>query len=85
MFVDSKDRVYEATSFPSVLSMPLLLKELVPRLAAAADGDPATSTDEQSAAAPTRAEAASFPAKVDAQVRHHHGARAAASGSSSSV
>ena len=43
----SKDRVYEATSFPSVLSMPTLMKELVPRLAAAADGDPATSTDQQ--------------------------------------
>jgi hypothetical protein len=30
-----------------VLSMPTLLKELVPRLAAAADGDPATPTDQQ--------------------------------------
>jgi iron complex transport system substrate-binding protein len=60
VFVDSKDRVYEATSFPSVLSMSLLLKELVPRLAAAADGDPSTSTDER----PDATEAASFPAKV---------------------
>jgi hypothetical protein len=29
-----------------VLSMPILMEELVPRLAAAADGDPATSTDQ---------------------------------------
>jgi iron complex transport system substrate-binding protein len=47
IFIHTQDRVYEATSFPSVLSMPTLLKELVPRLAAAADGDPKTSTDEQ--------------------------------------
>jgi iron complex transport system substrate-binding protein len=47
VFIRLKDRVYEATSFPSVLSMPTLLDELVPRLAAAADGDPATSTDQQ--------------------------------------
>ena len=46
VFILLKDRVYEATSFPSVLSMPTLLKELVPRLAAAADGDPKTSTDQ---------------------------------------
>lgn len=49
VFVKTSDRVYEATSFPSVLSMPLLLRELVPRLAAAADGDPSTPTDEQPA------------------------------------
>jgi iron complex transport system substrate-binding protein len=47
VFIRAKDRVYEATSFPSVLSMPTLLKELVPRIAAAADGDPSTSTDQQ--------------------------------------
>lgn len=46
IFIPATDRVYEATSFPSVLSMPTLLKELVPRLAAAADGDPKTSTDQ---------------------------------------
>jgi iron-siderophore transport system substrate-binding protein len=46
VFIRLKDRVYEATSFPSVLSMPTLIKELVPRLAAAADGDPKTSTDQ---------------------------------------
>jgi iron complex transport system substrate-binding protein len=49
VFIRAKDRVYEATSFPSVLSMPLLLEELVPRLAAAVDGDPSTSTDQQPA------------------------------------
>jgi iron complex transport system substrate-binding protein len=49
VFIRVDDRVYKATSFPSVLSMPLLMKELVPRLAAAADGDPQTPTDEQPA------------------------------------
>jgi iron complex transport system substrate-binding protein len=47
VFIRAKDRVYEATSFPSVLSMPTLIEELVPRLAAAADGDPRTSTDQE--------------------------------------
>ena len=47
VFVREKDRVYEATSFPSVLSIPTLLEEMVPRFAAAADGDPRTSTDQQ--------------------------------------
>ena len=46
VFIGAKDRVYEATSFPSVLSLPTLMKELVPRLAAAVDGDPSTSTDQ---------------------------------------
>jgi iron complex transport system substrate-binding protein len=46
VFIRGKDRVYEATSFPSVLSIPTLMKELVPRLAAAVDGDPKTSTDQ---------------------------------------
>src|SRR5829696_4129094 len=50
VFIGGKDRVYNPTSFVSVLSMPTLMKELVPRLAAAADGDPATSTDQQPAA-----------------------------------
>jgi iron complex transport system substrate-binding protein len=49
VFIRGKDRVYEATSFPSVLSMPTLLKEMVPRLAAAADDDPKTSTDQLAA------------------------------------
>ena len=47
VFVLADDRVYDSTSFPSVLSMPTLMKELVPRLAAAVDGDPSTSTDQQ--------------------------------------
>ena len=49
VFIREDDRVYEATSMPSVLSMPLLMKELAPRLAAAADGDPQTSTDQEPA------------------------------------
>ncbi len=49
VFIGGKDRVYDATSFVSVLSMPTLMDEFVPRLAAAADGDPSTSTDEQPA------------------------------------
>ncbi len=49
VFILADDRVYEALSFPSVLSMPLLMKELAPRLAAAVDGDPSTSTDQQPA------------------------------------
>ena len=40
VFIRGDDRVYDSTSFVSVLSMPTLMKELVPRLAAAADGDP---------------------------------------------
>jgi iron complex transport system substrate-binding protein len=47
VFIRGDDRVYNATSFVSVLSMPTLMDELVPRLAAATDGDPATSTDQQ--------------------------------------
>lgn len=49
VFIANDDRVYDVTSFPTVLSMPTLVEELVPRLAAAADGDPSTSTDEQPA------------------------------------
>jgi iron complex transport system substrate-binding protein len=47
VFIRGDDRVYEATSFISVLSMPILMDELVPRIAAAADGDAKTSTDQQ--------------------------------------
>jgi iron complex transport system substrate-binding protein len=47
VFIAADDRVYDATSFVSVLSMPTLLDELVPRLAAAADGDPSTSTAQE--------------------------------------
>jgi iron complex transport system substrate-binding protein len=46
VYIRGDDRVYEATSFISVLSMPILMEELVPRIAAAADGDPDTSTDQ---------------------------------------
>ena len=40
VFIHGDDRVYDATSFVSVLSMPSLMEELVPRLAAAADRGP---------------------------------------------
>ncbi|TWD81899.1 iron complex transport system substrate-binding protein [Kribbella amoyensis] len=36
------DELYGATSFVSVLSLPIVLEQLVPKLAAAVDGDPAT-------------------------------------------
>ena len=42
VFLPEDGTLYEATSFISVLSIPLLVDELVPKLAAAADGDPAT-------------------------------------------
>jgi iron complex transport system substrate-binding protein len=42
VFLDERGTLYEATSFISPLSIPLLTKELVPKLAAAADGDPQT-------------------------------------------
>jgi iron complex transport system substrate-binding protein len=45
IFLAEKGALYEATSFISVLSIPLLVDELVPKLAAAADGDPGTKTD----------------------------------------
>jgi iron complex transport system substrate-binding protein len=44
VFLAEKGTLYEATSFISVLSIPLLVDELVPKLAAAADGDPGTPT-----------------------------------------
>jgi iron complex transport system substrate-binding protein len=44
VFLPEHGDLYEATSFISVLSIPLLDEELVPKLAAAADGDPATET-----------------------------------------
>jgi iron complex transport system substrate-binding protein len=44
VFLPETGTLYEATSFPSVLSMPLLIEQLVPKLAAAADGDPKTPT-----------------------------------------
>jgi iron complex transport system substrate-binding protein len=42
VYLPETGTLYEATSFISVLSIPLLIDELVPKLAAAADGDPAT-------------------------------------------
>jgi iron complex transport system substrate-binding protein len=45
VFLAEKGTLYEATSFISVLSIQTLMDELVPKLAAAADGDPATKTD----------------------------------------
>lgn len=48
VFIAESDRAYNATSFVTVLSMPNLMEEFVPRLARAADGDPRTSTDQLS-------------------------------------
>lgn len=45
IFLPESGTLYEATSFISVLSIPFLVDELVPKLAAAADGDPATDVD----------------------------------------
>jgi iron complex transport system substrate-binding protein len=45
VFLAETGELYEATTFVSVLSIPLLIDQLVPRLAAAADGDPDTPTD----------------------------------------
>lgn len=39
---DYDDQLYGAVSFVSVLSLPIVLDELVPKLAAAVDGNPAT-------------------------------------------
>lgn len=44
VFVASTDTVYNAFSFITGLSLPFLLEELTPRLLAAVDGDPGTST-----------------------------------------
>jgi iron complex transport system substrate-binding protein len=42
IFLPEQGTLYEATSFISPLSIPLLVDQLVPKLAAAADGDPET-------------------------------------------
>lgn len=42
--VASTDTVYNAFSFITGLNLPFLLEELTPRLLAAVDGDPGTST-----------------------------------------
>jgi iron complex transport system substrate-binding protein len=44
VFLAERGTLYEATSFISVLSIPYLIDTLIPKLAAAADGDPATPT-----------------------------------------
>lgn len=44
VFLGEKGELHEATSFISVLSIPVLVDQLVPRLAAAADGDSETRT-----------------------------------------
>ena len=47
VFLDSfEDPVGAATSFVTVLSLPYLLDHLVPKLAAAVDGDPATAVEQ---------------------------------------
>lgn len=48
VFIDDSDpngALYVASSFVTVLSLPFYLDQIVPRLAAAADGDPSTKTD----------------------------------------
>ena len=42
---DEKDPLYIASSFVTVLSLPFYLDQVVPRLVAAVDGDPSTTTD----------------------------------------
>lgn len=42
---DDADPIYIASSFVTVLSLPYYLDAIVPRIAAAVDGDPATSSD----------------------------------------
>jgi iron complex transport system substrate-binding protein len=46
IFLEEQGTLYEATSFISVLSIPTLIEELVPKLAAAADGDTTTKTSD---------------------------------------
>jgi iron complex transport system substrate-binding protein len=47
IFIGTDDTIDAPFSFITALSLPYLLDALVPRLQAAVDGDPATSTDEQ--------------------------------------
>jgi len=42
VFLTEKGELYDATNVVSVLSLPIVLEQLVPKLAAAVDGDPAT-------------------------------------------
>jgi ABC-type Fe3+-hydroxamate transport system substrate-binding protein len=73
VFVLPDDRVYEATSFPSVLSMPTLLQEMVPRLVAAVDGNPNTPTDQQIAKTPAAAAIAAQEGTFPAKATHRFG------------
>ena len=50
IFLADGEPLYEATSFDSVLSIPVLLDRLVPQLAQAVDGDPATEVVRDTAA-----------------------------------
>lgn len=73
VFVLEQDRVYDATSFPSVLSMPTLLKELVPRLVAAVDGNPNTPTDQQIVTTPAAADIAAQEGTFPTKATHRFG------------
>jgi ABC-type Fe3+-hydroxamate transport system substrate-binding protein len=46
VYIEPADQFYGALGFSSPLSLPYLLDEAVPKLAAAADGDPATTASE---------------------------------------
>lgn len=45
VFIAEDDEIYIASSFVTVLSLPFIIEKEVPRLSAAVDGDPSTSTD----------------------------------------
>lgn len=45
IFISESDPLYDALNFNTVLSLPFTLENLVPQLAAAVDGDPATNTE----------------------------------------
>jgi len=45
VFIAEDDEIYIASSFVTVLSLPFIIEKEVPRLVAAVDGDPSTSTD----------------------------------------
>jgi iron complex transport system substrate-binding protein len=46
VYLDLADHAAGALGFSSPLSLPYLIDELVPRLAAAVDGDPATAVEQ---------------------------------------
>ena len=49
VYLENEELVGAATSFVTVLSLPLLLDQLVPQLAAAVDGNPATAVQRATA------------------------------------